>query len=150
MIYADIENLAGGSDFVGVKSSELTLTLRTTKTSHRDKITWSAGKNARELAPTLQAEWEARNWRFVEPYQGVSGPDKSLVDDFFKNRDVLFAKHLVILGGDAEFLPTAEYAMDRGIDVTVVGLRNDTSKNFKKIGVNVVELSTLYGLKKLL
>ena len=150
LIYADIENLVGGSAFVGVKSFELTLTLRTTMTSHRDKIIWSAGKNARELAPTLQTEWDARNWRFVEPYQGVSGPDKSLVDDFFKNRDVLFAKRLIVLGGDAEFLPAAEYAIARGIEVTVIGLRGDTSKKFKEIGVNVVELSTLYGLEKLL
>ena len=150
LICADVENLAGGSDRVGEKQHELTLMLRTTMASTKDHLVWSAGPNALENAPSMKTAWEARGWKYIEPFQGLSGPDKSLAFHLLTSPHVLRASHLIILGGDGEFLEAVQFAIRKGTRVTVVGLWGDTAKSFRKTGATVVELTGLYGLDKLL
>jgi hypothetical protein len=145
LVVVDGECLTEGAALVGALEFDLErVVMKCIPWKNSTTVIYSFCPTALRPAPRLKHRWTYEHgWHFVEAYPGESGSDKALADELRTYPDLGSAKSIVVLGGDHELVEPASRAMALGVNVTVIGLVGATSRQFERLGAQVLTIPSL-------
>lgn len=145
LVVVDGECLAEGAERVGVCEFDLERVIfKCIPWKESTEVLYSLCPTALRAAPHLYERWSQQyGWRFVKSYAGPSGSDRALADVMLAHPDLGRTRSVIILGGDHELVGPTARAISMGVSVTVVGLVGATSRQFGRVGAQVVTIPSL-------